>query len=465
MDTEGLYPEFLRSEGICTDTRKEVRGRIFFALSGENFDGNRFVGKALEGGCRLAVCEYFEQGEPEVEARVIRVPCALEALQALATRHRRELGRSGRGQQGVVQPGLQILAITGSNGKTTTKELIKRVLEMKFRTLATEGNYNNHLGVPLTLLRLKDEEIAVIEMGANHPGEIAALARIAEPGTGLITNVGKAHLEGFGSLQGVLSAKGELYEYLSASGGVAIVDGDDEMLLGKARSTGVPFFSVGPAGPDGANGPAGPAGSAGVLPVWVKLLAQEPYLEVELGVGDEHFRVQTSLVGAYNLQNMKLAAACGLHYGVSGKDIARALASYVPSNQRSQLVEGRSNRVVFDSYNANPSSMREAVMSLSAYGGDRTMIILGDMAEMGEAAEQEHRDLATWLEDREAERVVLVGSLFSSLLEPSGNRIVFEKVEDLEAWLRKDKPEGYTILVKGSRSMQLERLSPLLTAL
>ena len=338
MTIEELYKVFLESEGISTDTRQDIKGTLFFALKGERFDGNKYVQEALKTGCRLAVTEVKEyEGDPGI----CYTPSALRLLQDLAAYHRK-------------QAAPQVLAITGSNGKTTTKELIAAVLSRRFFVLATKGNLNNHIGVPLTLLSLDKEEVAVIEMGANHPGEIGMLAGIASPDVGLITNVGKAHLEGFGSLKGVLDAKGELYENLAASGGEAIVDGLDKVLLDKASTCAVKVLRVGP-------------GLA--LPVSLLLKAQAPYLEVELQIGEEQFPVATHLVGDYNLQNIRLAAACGLKFGVPGKDIAEAISAYVPENQRSQLVEGESNRLILDSYNANPTSMRVAVEGLTAYTG------------------------------------------------------------------------------------------------
>jgi len=431
MTIEEIYREFLTSEGISTDTRQDIKGTLFFALKGENFDGNKYVPDALKAGCRMAVTEIKEyEGEP----RICYTPSALGLLQELAAYHRK-------------QAAPRVLAITGSNGKTTTKELIAAVLFRRFKVLATKGNLNNHIGVPLTLLSLDKEEVAVIEMGANHAEEIAELAGIASPDLGLITNVGKAHLEGFGSLEGVLKAKGELYENLAASGGEAIVDGSDEVLLKKASACGVKVLRV---------------GSGEALPVSLILKAQAPFLEVGLQLGDEQFQVATHLVGVYNLQNIKLAAACGLKFGVPGKDIAEAIAAYVPENQRSQLVEGGGNRLILDSYNANPTSMRVAVEGLTTYSGLPSMVILGDMAELGASSLQEHKELVEWLITLPLKRILLVGPQFSQVSEPSGDLLVFRDVDSLRMHLEQNTPRGYTILVKGSRVMGLEQLEPLL---
>jgi UDP-N-acetylmuramoyl-tripeptide--D-alanyl-D-alanine ligase len=428
-----LYQHFLESkEGICTDTRQKVEGSIFFALKGENFDGNGFVEDALSKGCRVAVTEREElAGTP----RVLYVIDALKTLQDLAGCHRRE--RSPK-----------VIAITGSNGKTTTKELMFAVLSAANPVLATRGNLNNHIGVPLTLLSLQQEPIAIVEMGANHPGEIAELARIASPDLGMITNVGKAHLEGFGSLEGVLNAKGELYEYLAQHGGKAMIDGGDQMLLDKAASTGVDTLVV---------------GKGKEIAVSARIIKQTPFLEIELEVAGKVQTLSTQLVGAYNLQNILLGAGMGFQFGIDATIIADSIAGYVPQNQRSQLVKGKNNQLILDSYNANPSSMREAITGLMNYATPPTMLILGDMAELGESSEHEHREMIRWIETLEVDRVLLVGPNFSQVCEPSERFVVFRGRTDLEAYLKDEKPTGYHILVKGSRVMELERLGPLLT--
>ena len=431
MSIEQIYQEFLQSTGICTDTRRETDGSLFFALRGDQFDGNNFVEDALSKGCRLAITE---RRDLEGKERVVVVSSTLEHLQQLAHYHR-------------IQVSPRLVAITGSNGKTTTKELLAAVLSTKYKLLATRGNLNNHIGVPLTLLRLNREELAVIEMGANHPGEIAELARIAAPDVGLITNVGKAHLEGFGSLQGVLDAKGELYAYLAKHGGTAIIDGQDQILMRKADELGVRCEVIAPGGD---------------LPVAVRLVSQTPFLEVELVLGDKVHPFSTRLVGAYNLQNILLAAATGLHFGIPGEAIAASLSEYLPENQRSQLLEGRHNKVILDSYNANPSSMREAIGGLLSYATSPIMLILGDMAELGDSSEQEHRDLFRWIASLDVDRILLAGPHFKQVAEPSDKIAVFSGRSELEARLRQEKPKGYHILLKGSRVMELEQLAPLL---
>ncbi len=432
MTIESLYLEFLQSEGISTDTRKEIKGTLFFALKGDNFDGNEFVTDALAKGCRLAITE---RNELEGETGVVCVSSALEVLQKLAHHHRMK-----------VSP--RVLAITGSNGKTTTKELVASVLSRKFTVLATSGNLNNHIGVPLTLLSLDEEEVAVIEMGANHPGEIRNLAEIAAPDMGLITNIGKAHLEGFGSEEGVLKAKGELYEYLSIHGGSAIIDGRDLLLLKKAAETGVETLVTGP---------------HGQLPVSCRIVKQTPFLELDLDLDGAVYPLTTKLVGAYNLQNILLAARVGLQFGIPAVSMIDAIGSYLPENQRSQFVEGGRNRVIMDSYNANPSSMREAIQGLLSYATPPTMLILGDMAELGDSSLEEHRELVRWIGTLSIDRVLLTGPLFSEVYEPSPRMDIFRGRTDLEAYLDLEEPEGYHILVKGSRIMELEKILKLIT--
>ena len=431
MSTEQIYKEFLQSSGVCTDTRQVVKDSLFFALRGDQFDGNRFVEDALNKGCRLAITERKDLAG---RGRVVVVSSTLEVLQQLANYHR-------------MQVAPRLIAITGSNGKTTTKELLAAVLSKEYALLATRGNLNNHIGVPLTLLMLNREELALVEMGANHPGEIAELARIAAPEVGLITNVGKAHLEGFGSLQGVLDAKSELYAYLAKHGGTAIIDGRDQKLMRKADELGVACKVVAPKGD---------------LPVAVNLTGQTPFLDVELVLGEEVYPFSTRLVGAYNLQNILLAAATGVHFGVSGNAIAVAISGYLPDNQRSQMLEGGRNKLVMDSYNANPSSMREAIGGLLSYATSPTMLILGDMAELGDSSEKEHRELFHWISSLDVDQVLLLGPNFSQVYKPSNRITVFSGRKELEAYLGEEKPEGYHILLKGSRVMELERLAPLL---
>ncbi len=431
MSLHQLYNAYIASGGICTDTRREVSDRIFFALRGDNFDGNKYVGDALQKGCRLAVTD---RSDLAAGTRVVYVPSVLETLQQLAHHHRMQ-----------VLP--RVIAITGSNGKTTTKELVSAVLSTKRSICATQGNLNNHIGVPLTLLSLREEEICVVEMGANHPGEIALLAQIAAPELGLITNVGKAHLEGFGSIEGVLDAKGELYQYLASHEGKAIIDGEDTMLMEKATATGVQQLVVGP---------------EGTLPVDARITGQSPFLEVELDVAGEHHFCRTKMVGSYNLQNIRMAAGVGFYFGIPAASIADAISFYTPENQRSQLIDGKRNRLILDAYNANPSSMREAINGLLSHAKGPTMLILGDMAELGHSSAEEHRSLVRWIGTLEVDRVLLAGPNFYNVREPSARTDVFRGRAELAQYLEQEKPAGFLILIKGSRVMELEKLLPLL---
>ena len=410
-----------------------MEGTLFFALKGDNFDGNNYVTDALKKGCLLAITERTDL---EGNSAVHSVPSALEVLQQLAHYHRKR--RSPR-----------VLAITGSNGKTTTKELVTSVLSRKFSVHATSGNLNNHIGVPLTLLSMDAEEVAVIEMGANHPGEIRQLAGIVAPHMGIITNVGKAHLEGFGSEQGVLKAKGELFEYLSASGGTAIIDGRDQLLMQKAKETGVAVQEI---------------ASHGQIPVSARIINQSPYLAMQLEIDGALFRIATGLVGAYNLQNILLAAGVGFLHGVEDSAIADAIRTYIPQNQRSQFVQGGRNRIILDSYNANPSSMREAISGFLAYASPPTMLILGDMAELGKSSRREHAELTKWIGSLSIDKVLLVGPKFSEVSEPSSGWEIFMKRSDLEEYLKSTRVERNHILVKGSRVMELEKILKLITA-
>ncbi len=432
MTIEDLYLEFLQSEGICTDTRRVIGNSLFFALKGDNFDGNNFVGDAIRNGCRLAVTD---REELRGKSNVCWVPSTLDALQQLAHHHRVKLAP-------------RVLAITGSNGKTTTKELVRAVLSQEFRVLATGGNLNNHIGVPLTLLSIRNEEMAVIEMGANHAGEIGKLCNIAAPDVGLITNVGRAHLEGFGSTEGVLRAKGELFEYLAEHGGKALLNGEDPVLLKRAVETGVETVVIGP---------------RGGLKVSGRILGQNPCLEVELVIGGTGYRVSSRLVGPYNLQNIIFAVGAGLFYGIRTDSILDAIRSYAPDNQRSQLLEGGKNRVIMDAYNANPTSMQEAIKGLLSYASPPSMLILGDMAELGDASMEAHRQLVQWIETLPIDQVLLVGPNFCQVVEPSSPLLVFKERNELETYLDSAGPRGYHILVKGSRIMGLEKITPLLT--
>ncbi len=433
MNIKELYGEFLRSEGITTDSRGRVDGKIFFALRGENYDGHRFVGDSLCAGCSLAV---IDDGSHAVKGKTMLVDNVLSTLQQLALYHRNMFD-------------IPVVAVTGSNGKTTTKELMRDVLQRKFRTLATTGNLNNHIGVPLTLLELKREhEIAVVEMGANHTGEIDLLCRIARPGHGLITNIGKAHLEGFGSLKGVLMAKSELYRYIKETGGKAFVNDDQAMLRELASELGLHSLHY---------------GRREGCYVQGKMVTAPGGIEAEVTAGDPPFKykVRSTLSGSYNFENILAALCVGTYFGVSPEEAADAIAGYLPGNNRSQIIKTRSNKLLLDAYNANPDSMMSALVNFRALPGENKSVILGDMLELGRYAEEEHSKIAGMLSDNDYREVILVGRIFAGISAPSGF-IRFEDTCGLMEWLRKNPLRGRFILLKGSRGIELERCVPLL---
>lgn len=431
MDLESLYNCFLRSGGVTTDTRCCDAGMMFFALRGENFDGNSYALKALELGCAYVVVDnpvFVVEGDE----RVILVKDSLKTLQDLARHHRRQLG-------------LPIIGITGTNGKTTTKELVAAVLSKKYHISYTQGNLNNHIGVPLTLLNLtKEHEMAVVEMGANHPGDIKELVEIAEPDYGLITNVGLAHLQGFGSLEGVIRTKGEMYDFLRTTECRTIFLNIDNAHL-KGIAEGLEAVTYGQ-GEDAA--------------LCGEFVACDPYLRFRWRKnGGEWHEVVTQLIGSYNLDNALCAAAVGCYFGVEQEDISAALAEYVPRNNRSQLTKTEHNMLVVDAYNANPTSMRAALDNFVRMEVPRKMAILGDMKELGEVTAVAHQEVVDKLGDCGFDEVWLVGEAFA---QTNHVQRTFIDVEAVKEVLKESIPEGYYILVKGSNSMKLASLVPFL---
>ncbi len=418
-----LYSLFLKQRAITTDSRDCPKGSIFFALKGETFNGNAYAASALEKGCAYAV---IDEAEYAADDRYIVVPDVLTTLQQLANEHRKALGTP-------------IVGITGTNGKTTTKELVATVLEKKYNVLYTQGNFNNHIGVPKTLLQLTEEHnMAVIEMGANHPGEIKTLVNIVEPDCGLITNVGKAHLEGFGSFEGVIKTKGELYDFLREHKGKVFIDEENEHLMNISPGLNLIPYVTG------------------------EVIDCAPYLHFKWQGGD----IMTHLIGAYNIKNMMAAATVGLHFGVSVADINDALAGYIPSNNRSQLTITEKNKLIVDTYNANPTSMMAALQNFSIMQVSPKMAILGDMRELGEVSEAEHKKVVDFLTAEEAKAkegeflVWLVGAEFSK------TSCHFRKFPDVAAVKKaleeEGVPTGYHILIKGSNGIRLFELPALL---
>lgn len=426
MNTEALYALYKEHSLVTTDSRKCPEGSIFFALKGETFDGNNYALQALEKGCAFAIVDNPDVAKQD--ERLILVPDVLKALQELAAYHRKAWGKT-------------VLQITGTNGKTTTKELISAVLSEGKQVLFTEGNLNNHIGVPLTLLRIKPEhDIAVIETGANHPGEIADLCRIVDADYGLITNVGRAHLEGFGSFEGVKQTKGELYDDLHKRGKKIFLNAFDEDLLQMAQERGFVLWED-------------------ALPyVEGRVSEATPFVEMQWRAEDDApwHTVKTNLIGAYNIANLRAAVTIGLHFGITPQQINHALEAYKPTNSRSELREVGSNRLIIDAYNANPSSMKAALTNFSFFGDKHKMVILGDMRELGAESLEEHKRIVGQLQGMELERIWLVGEEFSKAAE-EGMR-VFKDVEEVKTALKAEPISDSTILIKGSNGTKLYQL-------
>lgn len=426
METSQLYRYFLECGKVTTDTRDCSEGSMFIALKGASFNGNVFARQALAQGCRYAVVDEDEYAD-DSDGRILLVDDCLVALQRLAAWHRRVLRTV-------------VIGITGTNGKTTTKELLASVLKEKYNVLYTQGNLNNHIGVPLTLLRLTQEhEMAVIEMGASHPGEIRELAEMAHPDYGIITNVGKAHLQGFGSLEGVLHTKGELYDFIRHNGGKIFIQNGNPYL--RSIADGLECVRYGTE--DG-------------LYVSGKVLSCSPFLSLSWKAEGETHQVQTRLIGSYNLDNALAAVAVGRYFGVADDDICRALSTYEPHNNRSQLVEAGGNSLVIDAYNANPTSMAAALENFRMMDAAHKMVILGDMKELGEASLEEHQKVVDILAGCGFDRVALIGPEFGRTVSPYAHYI---DADEAYAALSASMPVGYTILVKGSNGMKLSALA------
>lgn len=427
MTIPEIYQLFLQYPSVQTDTRKLKEGDLFFALKGEHFNGNTFAKKALEAGAAYAIIDEPEYREND---RMILVADVLTCLQQLALHHRRQFR-------------IPILAITGSNGKTTTKELIHEVLSTTYRTYTTAGNLNNHIGIPLTLLRIQpDAEMAVVEMGANHQKEIAAYCRYTEPTHGLITNLGKAHLEGFGGVEGVRKGKGELFDYLRTHEATAFVMWDDEHLrrMSQGIETVIRYGTkegdvVGVAVPD-------PEG-------------QREFLQVQVTRGAAIGLVSTQLVGDYNTPNVLAAVAVGKCFGVADEAIKKAIESYQPENSRSQLIKRDGLHIILDAYNANPSSMRAAIENFRQLKVDNKYLLLGAMAELGEESIAEHQGIIDLIGTGNWKAVVLVGGDFGKIAHPY---IQLENSLEAHHWLQQQGLKDAYLLIKGSRSMQMEKV-------
>ncbi len=425
---ETIHKAFLLCNGVATDSRNYSKEAMFFALKGERFNGNKYVKEVLAGGASFAVADDVTLKDTK---DVFVVSDVLKTLQELALYHRRYLG-------------LPIIAITGTNGKTTTKELVSEVLSKKYKVKATSGNFNNHIGVPLTLLSMdKDVELGVVEMGANHVGEIGFLCGIAEPNYGLITNVGKAHLEGFGSFEGVKTAKGELYSYLKKVDGKVFINSDNEHLMKMAKGLGTLVqYGI----------------SSGELKG--KVMHNNPCIAIQWikdGYGCNN--LQTNLIGEYNLENILSAICIGIEFGVLPDDVNKALEEYQPTNNRSQFIKSGANRIIMDAYNANPSSMQVALENFSKVEGSNKVVILGGMKELGDDSFLEHQKLINTLSRMKFQMALLVGDEFKGLM-PKKDMMTecYANSEEVIEHLKSNPLSNAYILIKGSRSNQLEQL-------
>jgi UDP-N-acetylmuramoyl-tripeptide--D-alanyl-D-alanine ligase len=423
---EQLYANYLNAGSVASDTRKITPGCIFFALKGEKFNGNSFAAEALAKGASFSVVDDVAYAKGE---QILLVDDTLKALQELARIHRDHLN-------------IPVIGITGTNGKTTTKELINAVLSQKYKTTATTGNLNNHIGVPLTILSIaKYTDIAIIEMGANHEGEIAALCQIACPEFGIITNIGKAHLEGFGSYNGVIRAKSELYEFIRENGGQLFVNSDNELLTRLSDS--IPAITYG--------------AKAGA---WSHGWQEEanPFARLQWDSPDGLLAVETKLIGAYNFENVMAAICIGQYFGVSSNEICEAINKYIPSNNRSQIIDTGKNHVIMDAYNANPTSMKAAILNFRSMKGGPKMVILGDMFELGKESRNEHTEMIRLIDEFNFDKVFLIGPKFGSVSFPIHFQAFNSAIEAI-AWFEENPVKGYTILVKGSRGMHLEDIT------
>lgn len=426
MKINDLHQLFLECTSVSTDTRKITKGAMFFALKGENFNGNTYADQAIKEGAKFAI---IDEAEFVNSTNTILVHNVLETLQELATFHRMYLK-------------IPIIALTGSNGKTTTKELINATLSKKHHTTATIGNLNNHIGVPLTLLSMNAKtEIGIVEMGANHPKEIEFLCQIAKPDYGYITNFGKAHLEGFGGVEGVIQAKSELYEFLIKHNKTIFVNGNDSIQVEKTKQANIFTF-----------------GNDSNFDVKIDFIEAQPNVTVNYN----NLLIHSNLIGEYNFSNIAAAVCIAKYFKVENNDIKTAIENYVPINNRSQVLETGTNKIILDAYNANPTSMRAALLNFEKLNDKIKVAVLGDMFELGHEAEKEHQNIVDLASTLLLDKIILIGDNFYKTKVVSSKIIVFKSYDDFKDSFNVSQIEFATILVKGSRGMALERIMELL---
>lgn len=423
MNMIELYAIYQQHPNVVTDTRKIIPGSIFVALKGPNFNGNNYAVEALQKGAAYCICEEWKGDKND---QIILVENSLDTLQQLALYHRQQFN-------------IPFIAITGSNGKTTTKELVSAVLATTYKTYTTVGNLNNHIGVPLTLLSIgKDAQMAVIEMGANHQKEIESYCSYTLPTHGIITNCGKAHLEGFGGEEGVKKGKGELFSFLRHNAGTAFINSALDYL--QQMSVGIPTIIEYGTNKGFVTG---------------NIVHDQHYVEVNFTGAIHLLAVKTQLVGGYNLPNLLTAACIGKYFGVSDENIRSALENYTPSNSRSQLLQIGSNQIVLDAYNANPTSMKAAIINFAKMEGDKKILMLGGMMELGTESIQEHKDIVALIQSYSWYKVLLVGKDYSNLPKEI---LHFQQAAEAREWYVENAPENALVLIKGSRSMQMEKI-------
>ncbi len=428
MEIDDIHYLFSISSGISTDTRTIKKNNIFFCLKGQNFNGNLFIEQAISLGASFVI--YDEEKLNHKSEKAIKVKNALETLQALAKFHRSKFN-------------IPVIGLTGSNGKTTSKELINSVLSQKFNVTSTLNNFNNHIGVPLTILEInRKTDLAIIEMGANHLGEIHLLCNIADPNIGYITNFGKAHLEGFGGIQGVIKGKSELYEYIRQKKGVILVNNDDSIQREKSR--GIKTFSFGKSKKSN----------------YLTYNTTSNKSLCEASLNDK--KITSNLYGEYNFENINSSIAMGIHFGLSFEQIKNGIKNYIPKNNRSEMIRTKNNFILVDSYNANPTSMKVSIHSFLKFRDTKKTLILGDMHEIGKTSLIEHERILNSVKNNKDLKVFLVGKIFNQLKFNSGRIHFFNETNELIEYFKKNLITGHTILLKGSRKINLEKVIQLL---